>query len=143
MERSSLFVITALLEAATGLALLVLPSIPLWLLLDVGEPTPETLLVGRVAGAALLAIGTNCWLARNERFGQGGLLAGVLLYDVVAAVLLAYAGLFLKTIGIILWPAVAVHTALGGWCLRCLWNERRATNLSARPLADSLTRPPV
>src|SRR5262249_36575021 len=85
------------------------------------------LLIARVAGAALLAIGVACWLARGDERSpaQLGLLAGVLIYDVAAAVLLAYAGLVLSMVGIALWPAVVLHTALAVWCVLCLWVRPR------------------
>jgi hypothetical protein len=122
MHRAYLLLATAFLEVGAGLSLLVVPSIPLVLLLGVSEATPETLLIGRVAGAALLAIGVFCWMARGERQGRAyvGLLAGVFIYDVAAAALLGYAGLILNMAGILLWPAVVLHTALAVWCLICL-----------------------
>jgi hypothetical protein len=118
MHRAYLLIVTAFLEAGTGLALLVLPSVPLALLLGVGMTSPETLLVGRVAGAALLAIGVVCWLARHDSQSpaQLGVLWGVLVYDLSAAVLLGYAALVLSMTGIALWPAVVVHTVLAVWC---------------------------
>jgi hypothetical protein len=109
--------------------LLVLPSIPLALLLGVEGAAPETIVVVRLAGAALLAIGVACWGARNDhgRPAQLGLLAGVLTYDVAAAVLLAYAGFVLSMAGLALWPAVVLHAALAFWCLACLPIKRPVT----------------
>jgi hypothetical protein len=46
-------------------------------------------------------------------------LAGVLLYDVVVAGLLGYAGLSLNMAGIGLWPAVGLHAALAAWAGIC------------------------
>jgi hypothetical protein len=85
--------------------------------------------VTRLAGAALLAIGIACWLARNDhgRAAQIGLLAGVLIYDVAAAALLAYAGLVLHMVGLALWPAVVLHAALAFWCIVCLAVKRPMT----------------
>jgi hypothetical protein len=52
----------------------------------------------RPLGAALLALGVACWLARSDTTGpaQFGLIARVLVYDAAAALLLAYAGLYLS-----------------------------------------------
>jgi hypothetical protein len=96
--------------------------VPLALLLGLSEAAPETLLVGRVAGAALLAIGVASWLARGDSAGpaQLGVLIGILIYDGAAAALLGHAGLVLGFAGIALWPAVVLHTALAGWCVLCL-----------------------
>jgi hypothetical protein len=122
MHRRWLLIVTALVEVATGLLLLFLPSIPLALLLDVSSAAPEAVFIARVFGAALLAIGVASYLARSDQQGaaQLGVLTGVLIYDAAAAILLAYAGLVLKMVGIALWPAVGLHAALAVWCLACL-----------------------
>jgi hypothetical protein len=127
MRRRNLLIVTALGEGLTGLLLLFVPSVPLVLLLGIDHASPETLLVTRVAGAALLAIGVACWLGRLDKrnASQFGLLTGVLTYDVAAVVLLAYAGSFLKLFGIALWPAVLVHAALSVWSVVCLWDKSR------------------
>src|ERR1700757_3476623 len=117
MYRAYLLIVTAFCEAGIGFLLLVLPSVPLALLLGIEGAAPETLFVARLTGAALLAIGIACWLARSDhsRPAQLGLLAAVLTYDVAAAALLAYAGLVLRMVGLVLWPAVVVHAALAFW----------------------------
>jgi hypothetical protein len=122
MQRKYFLVVTALGEVGTGLLLLFLPSVLLALLLGVEKAAPEALLAARIAGAALLAIGVACWLARNDHGSPAlrGLLAGVLIYDVSAAALLAYAGLALGMVGIALWPGVVAHTALAVWCVVCI-----------------------
>ena len=71
MNTKSLLIVTALIEAGTGIALLVAPSVIVELLLGAGLSSPQSLVVGRVAGAALIAIGVACWLARKgERIAQ-------------------------------------------------------------------------
>ena len=122
MHRTWLLIVTAIAEVGTGLVLLVFPPILLALLLGIEQASPETVLVSRVAGAALLALGVACWLARNDRGGPAhlGLLVGVLVYDIAAAAILAYAGLFVNLHGIALWPAVVLHVALAVWCVVCL-----------------------
>jgi hypothetical protein len=123
MQRDYLLLVTALIEVATGLSLMILPFIPFALLLDVSQPGRETIFIGRIAGAALFSIGSNSWLARGDKRSTAlrGLLVGVMIYDVLAAGLLVYAGLVLGMVGIVLWPAVVVHSALAGWCAMCLW----------------------
>jgi hypothetical protein len=122
MHRTHLFIATALGEGGTGLLLVVWPSVPLALLLGVEQSSPEALVSARVAGAALLAIGVACWLARgdHDRPAQQGLLLGVLLYDLAATVILAYTGWFSSLAGIALWPAAVLHGALAVWCVFCL-----------------------
>src|SRR5580765_5935872 len=102
MQRDYLLLVTALIEVGTGLSLMILPFIPFALLIDVSEPGRDTIFIGRIAGAALFSIGLNSWLARGEQSSRAlrGLLISVLIYDVLAAGLLVYAGLVLGTIGI-------------------------------------------
>jgi hypothetical protein len=122
MYRTNLLMVTALSEAGTGLLLLIWPPFLLALLLGVSQVSPETSCCARIAGAALLAIGVACWIGRSDLHGsaQRGLLAGVLLYDVAAAVILAYTGFFVNLVGIALWPAVALHGTLAVWCAVCM-----------------------
>jgi hypothetical protein len=127
MLRRYFLIVTALSEGGTGLVLLLLPSVPLALLLGVGQAAPEATIVARIAGAALLAIGVACWLARGDKEGtaQLGLLIGVLIYDGAAAAVLVYAGFVLSMVGIALSPAVVLHAALAVWCVVCLWGKPR------------------
>jgi len=127
-NRKLFLLITAFVEAATGFCLLLLPDVVFRLLLGVGQATAEAILVGRIAGAALLAIGIASWMARADTFtpAQRGLLTGILIYDAAASMLLAFAGAVLKLIGALLWPAVALHAILAIWCLGCLRPDRIA-----------------
>jgi hypothetical protein len=135
MRRTYLLIVTALGEGGTGLLLLVAPSVPLALLLGDDQASRETALVARVAGAALLALGVACWVGRFDKRSPThfGLLTGVLAYDVAAAVLLAYAGLFLKLLGVALWPAILVHASLAVWCVLCLRGEPRPEDAGTGP----------
>ena len=118
----SLLIVTAVAEAGTGLALLALPSLVVSLLLGGSLDTPATLVVARMAGAALLALGSACWLARNDGKSRGaiGLVTAMTLYNVAGSAILAYAGIGAGLTGIGLWPAVLLHAALAAWCVACL-----------------------
>ena len=48
-----------------------------------------------------------------------GLLAGLLVYNIGACVVLAYIGAGLGLSGPLLWPAVLLHAALTVWTLVC------------------------
>jgi hypothetical protein len=117
-----LLTLTALLEVGTGLMLLLSPRVPLEILIGFRGPASDILVVARMAGSALLAIGVAAWLARSDDRtpSQTGVLAGSLVYNLAVAAVLAYAALTLRMSGIALWSVVALHAALGGWCCVCL-----------------------
>ncbi len=117
--RSPTLGLFACLEGATGLGLLLVPGIVIGLLLDQVQPTPETLLLARVGGAALLAFGAASWRARTSHRSRGslGLLVGITLYNGLAAAALAYAAIALNMRGVLIWPAALYHAALLPWCL--------------------------
>ena len=112
-NTKSLLVVTALTEIGAGLVLLIAPSPAVAFLLGAGLESPESVLLGKVAGSALLAIGVSCWLGRNQ---PGGLVPGLLLYNAALVLLFLDAGLVDKMQGIGIWPAVGVHSALAIWC---------------------------
>ena len=118
----TLLIVTALLEAATGFALVASPSMIVSLLIGSPLDTRPGLVVGRLAGIALLTLGLVCWLARNEQQSRvtAGLIAAMLFYNAGAATLLTYARLGWGLSGLGLWPAAAVHAALALWCIECL-----------------------
>jgi hypothetical protein len=122
----TLLIVTAVIEAATGLALVLSPSMPASMLLGASLDMPAGLVVARIAGAALLALATACWLARNDPQSRAatGLIAALLLYNVAAVAVLVHAGMGLGLFGIGLWPTVVLHAALGGWCIACLWKKK-------------------
>jgi len=109
-------------EAATGLVLAVAPSFLVELLLGAAPGTAAGTTVSRVAGAAILALGVACWLARQDAASRAasGLIAAMLLYNsaVVAILVLAWTNQGLS--GVALWPVVLAHTALAIWCVVAL-----------------------
>ena len=93
----------AVLEIATGLALLIVPSLVVLLLLG-GELTGVAVPVARVLGIALIALGFAC--------GPGSPLSGMLIYSAAATLFLGYGAFMGRFGGILLWPVVAVHGIL-------------------------------
>ena len=112
-----LLTLTALIEALTGLGLLIVPAIVVKLLLG-AEISGAAIPLGRVAGAALLALGVACWRARGDTQSRAarGLIAAILLYNLGAVGVLGDAGIQSTTVGIALWPAVGLHAVLAVWC---------------------------
>lgn len=125
-SRKNLLVATAVAEIATGLGLLLMPALGIALLLGVTGPSPEALLIARVAGVALLAIGIACWFGRDDSGSASGrgVMYAVLVYDFGVALILAIAGATLGMAGVLLWPAVAFHAVMAVWCLRGIWAGR-------------------
>jgi hypothetical protein len=119
---SNLLKLTAVIEAATGLGLVALPSVVVRLLLGSPLDSSAATMLGRVAGAALLALAVACWLAHDDTrsWAARGLVAAMFLYNVAVAALLAFAGVGLGLRGIALWPAVILHAAMAVWCVPCL-----------------------
>ena len=117
MKTKVLLTAIAIVELATGVGLLLAPSIIAELLL--GDPLGSgvPLVVGRVAGLALIAIGLICWLERtgNHSGSPTGLQIGLLTYNGAVPVLLVH-GHFVHSIGGIgLWPTVVLHLAFAVW----------------------------
>jgi len=98
MRRVLIF--AAIAEIATGLGLVVLPSLVAYLLLG-QQLTDVAIMVARVAGIALIGLGVACWPG-TPRVGMLTYGAGVMLY-------LAYLGFAGSATGILLWPAVVLH----------------------------------
>jgi hypothetical protein len=121
-----LFIVSAVLEAGAGLALLVSPALAVAILIGAPFDTTADSVIGRVGGAALLALGISCWRARRDEHGRtsNGIISAMLFYNVAAVFVLAYAGIGLRLSGIGLWPAVALHFAMAVWCLACLLTGR-------------------
>jgi hypothetical protein len=117
-----LLIVSAWLEAATGVALIASPALPVSLLLGTPLDASGGLVVARVAGGALLALGLACWRARDagREGGARGIVAAMVLYNVVVAAVLVHAGLGFRLSGIGLWPAVVLHLALAVWCMKTM-----------------------
>jgi hypothetical protein len=123
----SFFIVTAVFEAGTGVALAIAPSTVALVLLGAPLDSRVGLVIGRVLAAAVFSLGAACWLARGDAQGRTaeGLLAAMLMYNSAAASLLGYAGIGLGMSGVALWPAVILHAAMGVWCVACLRIARR------------------
>ena len=93
----------AILEIATGLALLLVPSLVAQLLLEV-ELAGVAFILARVAGIALLGLGVACWPGTPRN--------GMLIYGTLVTLYLAYLGFTGAATGILLWPTVGLHLVI-------------------------------
>ena len=120
---NALYTATAVIEVGAGLALLCIPSAAVQILLGAPFEAPEGVAVARVGGAALLALGVACWLARSDTKSRAarGLVAAMVIYNVGVAIVLAAAGIRLSPVGFVLWPAaVVLHAVMAIWCIGIL-----------------------
>ena len=102
--------IAAAIEGATGVALIIFPQAVCRLLLG-ADLAGIGIAVGRVAGIALLSIGLACWMSREDA-SKTAILAAMLNYNPLVTAYLAYLGLGRDLVGVLLWPAVAIHAVL-------------------------------
>ena len=126
MVAKKLLIVTASVETPIGLMLLFSPALVVSFLLGASVDAPAALVVARVAGAALLSLCCACWLARNDGPNPAvrGLVAAMLLYNSVAVAVLASAGAGARLVGVLMWPAVALHAVLAVWCIASLRSGR-------------------
>jgi hypothetical protein len=99
-----LLAFTAIAEAATGMALMVVPAIAGRLLLG-AELSGVAVVVARVAGIALIALGVACLPGRTA-------LCGMWTYNALVTAYLAWLGIRGEWVGALLWPAVVLHAVL-------------------------------
>jgi hypothetical protein len=124
----TLLTTTAAVEVGAGLALLGVPSVTASLLLGTPLETPAAIILARVGGAAILTLATVCWLTRGGGLGPSsrGLITAMTFYNFAVACVLAVASFSDGLHGILLWPAVAFHVAMGGWCVATLSQNENA-----------------
>jgi hypothetical protein len=113
--------LTAVIEAGTGFGLIAAPDAVVRLLLG-AEISGAAIPLGRVAGIALFALGVACWISSRDGQSSTGrpLVNAMLFYNCGVALVLAASGLGIgsHSVGVALWPAVAVHAAMALWSVR-------------------------
>ncbi len=108
--------VAAVLEVATGMALLIVPSLVGRLLFD-EELTGIVIPVARVLGIALLAVGVCCWPGSTA-------LCGMLTYGALVTLYLLYLAIRGEWVGPLLWPVVALHGILTVLLARASFQSR-------------------
>jgi hypothetical protein len=106
-------------EAVLGLILLVYPPLVVRLLFD-AEISSAGVVMSRVAGIALVALGVACFSGGATHRG----LLGMLTYSLLATLYLVYLGIRGEWVGSLLWPAAAIHAALT-FLLAAAWIKNR------------------
>jgi hypothetical protein len=113
-----LLLITGLAEAATGVALMVVPELVGRLLLG-ADLAGASVVVARVAGIALLALGVACWPGCRP-------LCGMLTYSALVTIYLGIVAIGGQWVGRLLWPAVGLHAGLTILLARAWFAARKA-----------------
>jgi hypothetical protein len=117
----ALLALAAVSEATTGLVLLLYPSIVASLLFG-SEIMGAGIVMSRLAGISLIALGIACWPG-NMAYRA---LYGMVTFSTLAMLYLAYVGLIgVVGFGILLWPAVAVHGGLSILLVRAWRKEQK------------------
>jgi hypothetical protein len=112
-------------EAGVGLVLLIYPSIVVRLLFA-AEIAGAGVVMSRIAGISLIALGIACWPARVAIWAP----CGMLTYSLLATLYLIYLGLGGQWVGKLLWPAVAVHVVLAILLARAWFTERKTPEVN-------------
>jgi hypothetical protein len=103
--------VAAGVEVVTGLVLIIRPSLFVWLLFG-AELSDAGQALGRLAGFALLALALACWPRVGEIGEAKAALRALLVFSLLTAIYLVYVGVRGEQVGILLWPAAALHAAL-------------------------------
>ena len=106
-----LLVFAAIIEAATGVGLLFVPSLVGHLLLGI----ELTGVIVRVAGIALIALAVTCW--------PGPPMFGMLIYNAAVALYLTYVGFSGDASGVLLWPVVILHAVMTVLLIRAMTRQ--------------------
>jgi hypothetical protein len=106
-----LIALSAAIEGITGLVLIIDPPLLGRLLLG-ADLSGAGEAVGRVAGFALLALAVACW-PKAERVGlESSATRALFAYNTLAAAFFLYLGARGAFVGVLLWPAAALHGVL-------------------------------
>jgi hypothetical protein len=97
----------AIEAAATGLILLLGPVL-FGRLIFGAELSEAGQALGRLAGIALLGFALTSWPDPSAR----SVTRAMLTYNLLATIYLCYLGIAGKSVGVLLWPAVALHLLL-------------------------------
>jgi hypothetical protein len=100
MGMKKLLGLAAILEAATGLALVLQPSLVAQLLFG-GGVSGAGMALARVAGFALLALGVACWPSREAGSGIARSARAMLTYSLPVTIYLVYLGIVTHLTGML------------------------------------------
>jgi hypothetical protein len=130
MSSKTVLTLSALLELAMGLALIVTPGFVTHLLLGVAV-TGTGIATARVGGFGLLSLGVACWPPQDAT-GYRTPLRALLIYNLLATLYLSWLGIKGEWVGRALWPAAVGHAAMTILLARNWLNARGSQHLHRR-----------
>ena len=107
MTTRVLLATASTLEAVTGLALIIAPSIAGFLLGT--DISGAALVIARMGGFGLLSLGVACWPRTEATIPR---LRAMLIYNLLVTAYLGYLRFGSQSVGKLLLPALAVHAVL-------------------------------
>jgi hypothetical protein len=99
---------TAIIEALTGLGLIIIPSKVVLLLLGTEMNGSLEIILSMVAGAAIFSLALACWFFRLQS-GAPIAIRAMLFYNFAVASILLYGALQLGFRGSVLWLVIIFH----------------------------------
>jgi pimeloyl-ACP methyl ester carboxylesterase len=106
-----LLAIFSSVEILFGSALLAYPPIVVRLMFG-SEISDTGAVMSRLAGVALIALSLSCWPRRDSGRAAIPPVAGMLAYNLGITAFLAIVGVRGERVGVMLWPAAALHAGL-------------------------------
>lgn len=108
--QGRLLTVAGVVECLAGLAFFLSPGLTTALLLG-AEPNAVGLVIGRVAGAALVSLGIACWCARADAGGAArmGTLRAITLYNAGAGLMLVVFAATGEAGGAVVWTVGVLH----------------------------------
>ena len=110
MTTRLLTTVSAVIEAATGIALVAVPELVARVLLGAGL-SDGGIAVARVAGFALLSLGLACRPTSDGATSSA--VRALFTYNLLAAVYLGYLRVSGEFVALLLWPACVLHAGFG------------------------------
>jgi hypothetical protein len=116
---------TAMIEALTGLGLLIVPSKVVLILFESELNGSLAIIFSMIAGAAIFSLALICWLFRMQKAALT-MVKAMLFYNFVVATILLYGALGLGFKGPALWLVIIFHFFQTAICLLHIYKRKNA-----------------
>jgi len=116
LTMKSFLTYTAIIEALTGLGLIIVPSKVVLILFETELNSWLEIILSMVAGAAIFSLALACWFFRQQS-GAFIVIRAMLFYNFAVASILLYGALGLGFRGPVLWLVVIFHFLQSAICI--------------------------